>query len=103
MHDIADAFAAAWQLILSGNSTLLGIVSMSLGISLTAVLFASCIGLPLGASLAITPFPGRNAAVVAVNSLMGLPPVVVGLWFISLYRVPVRSKASDCYSPRLRW
>ena len=79
MHDIADALVAAWQLILSGNSTLLGIVSLSLGISLTAVLFASCIGLPLGAALAITRLPGRNAAVVAVNALMGLPPVVVGL------------------------
>jgi tungstate transport system permease protein len=79
VHDIADAFVAAWQLILSGNSTLRGIVSLSLGISLTAVLLASCIGLPLGASLAITRFPGRNAAVVAVNSLVGLPPVVVGL------------------------
>jgi tungstate transport system permease protein len=79
VHDITDALVVAWQLILSGNSTLLGIVSLSLGISLTAVLFASCIGLPLGAVLAITRFPGRNAALVAVNALMGLPPVVVGL------------------------
>ena len=79
MHDIANAVVAAWDLVLSGNSTLLGIVSLSLSISLTAVFFASCIGLPLGAALAITRFPGRNAAVVAVNALMGLPPVVVGL------------------------
>jgi tungstate transport system permease protein len=79
MHDIADALVAAWQLVLSGNPTFLGIISLSLGISLTAVFFASCIGLPLGAALAVTRFPGRNAAVVAVNALMGLPPVVVGL------------------------
>jgi tungstate transport system permease protein len=79
MHDIADAFVAAWRLILSGNSTLLGIVSLSLGISLTAVLFASCIGLPLGGRSPLRAFPGRNAGVVAVNALMGLPPVVVGL------------------------
>jgi tungstate transport system permease protein len=79
VHDIADALIAAWQLVLSGNSTLLGIVGLSLSISLSAVLFASCIGLPLGAALAITRFPGRNAAVVVVNALMGLPPVVVGL------------------------
>ena len=79
MHDIANALADAWQLVLSGNSTLLGIVSLSLGISLTAVFLASCIGLPLGAALAITRCPGRNAAVVAVNASMGLPPVVVGL------------------------
>jgi tungstate transport system permease protein len=79
MHDMTDALVAAWQLVLSGNSTLLGIVWLSLSISLTAVFFASCIGLPLGAALAITRFPGRNAAVVVVNALMGLPPVVVGL------------------------
>jgi tungstate transport system permease protein len=79
VHDIADALVAAWQLVLSGDLTLLGIVSLSLGISLTAVFLASCIGLPLGAALAIAPFPGRNAAIVVVNALMGLPPVVVGL------------------------
>ena len=79
MHDIADALIAAWQLVLSANSTLLGIVSLSLSISLTAVFLASCIGLPLGAALAITRFPGRTAAVVVMNTMMGLPPVVVGL------------------------
>jgi tungstate transport system permease protein len=79
MHDMTDALVAAWQLVLSGNSTLLGIVWLSLSISLTAVFVASCIGLPLGAALAITRFPGRNAAVVVMNALMGLPPVVVGL------------------------
>jgi tungstate transport system permease protein len=79
VRDIDNAVAAAWQLVLSGDSTLLGIVSLSLGISLTAVFLASCIGLPLGAALGITRFAGRNAAVVAVNAMMGLPPVVVGL------------------------
>jgi tungstate transport system permease protein len=79
VHDIANALVDASQLVLSGNSTLVEIVFLSLSISLTAVFFASCIGLPTGAALAITRFPGRNAAVVAVNALMGLPPVVVGL------------------------
>jgi len=79
VHDIANALMDACQLVLSGNSTLLGIVSLSFSISLTAVFLASCIGLPLGAALAITRFPGRSAAVVAVNASMGLPPVVVGL------------------------
>lgn len=79
MQDITHAVVDAWQLVLSGNPTLLEIVSLSLVISLTAVFLASCIGLPLGAALAVTRVPGRNAAVVAVNALMGLPPVVVGL------------------------
>jgi tungstate transport system permease protein len=79
VHDLADALAAAWQLVLSGDSTLVGIVLLSLSISLTAVFFAASLGLPFGAALAVLRFPGRNAAIVVVNAFMGLPPVVVGL------------------------
>src|SRR6202008_1651728 len=71
---------AAWRLVLSGDPTLVAIVSLSLSISLTAVLFATAFGLPLGAALAVLRFPGRNAAGVLVNALMGLPPVVAGLF-----------------------
>ena len=80
MNDFLGALVAAWQLVLSGDPTLVGIVSLSLSVSLTAVLLASLIGLPLGAALAVLRFPGRNAAVVVVNALMGLPPVVAGLF-----------------------
>ena len=80
MNDFLGALAVAWQLVLSGDPTLVGIVSLSLSVSLTAVLLASVIGLPLGAALAVLRFPGRNAAVVVVNALMGLPPVVAGLF-----------------------
>jgi tungstate transport system permease protein len=80
VNDFLGALVAAWQLVLSGDPTLIGIVSLSLSVSLTAVLLASVIGLPLGAALAVLRFPGRNAAVVVVNALMGLPPVVAGLF-----------------------
>ena len=80
MHDLLDALAAAWQLVLSGDPTLIGIVFLSLSISLTAVLFASALGLPLGAALAVFRFPGRKVVVVMVNAFMGLPPVVAGLF-----------------------
>jgi tungstate transport system permease protein len=80
VHDLLNALAAAWQLILSGDSTLVAIVSLSLSISLTAVVLASVLGLPLGAALAVMRFPGQNALVVVVNALMGLPPVVAGLF-----------------------
>jgi tungstate transport system permease protein len=80
MHDLLDAVGAAWQLVLSGDPTLVGIVFLSLSISLTAVLLASFLGLPLGAALAVLRFPGRNAVVVVVNAFMGLPPVVAGLF-----------------------
>lgn len=56
-----------------------GIVGLSLGVTLLAVVAAAVIGLPLGTLLAVTRFPGRGVLVVAVNALMGLPPVVVGL------------------------
>src|SRR5258708_29807315 len=70
---------SALQLVLSGDPALLAIVRLSLIVSLSAVLCAAVIGIPLGALIALTRFPGREAAIVALNALMGLPPVVVGL------------------------
>ena len=55
------------------------IVLLSLEVSLSAVLLATLLGLPLGALLAVKRFPGRRAVIVVLNALMGLPPVVVGL------------------------
>lgn len=80
MHDLLASLAAAWQLVLSGDPALVAIIFLSLSISLTAVLLASVLGLPLGSALAVLRFPGRNMAVVIVNALMGLPPVVAGLF-----------------------
>ncbi len=69
----------AWQLIVSGDATLFAIVRLSLAVSLSAVAIAALVGLPLGAVLALTRFPGRTALIVLLNGFMGLPPVVVGL------------------------
>jgi len=69
----------AWQLIVSGDAALFAIVKLSLTVSLSAVVLAAIVGLPLGAWLALARFPGRGAIVVLVNAFMGLPPVVVGL------------------------
>lgn len=79
MSDIAAAAGAAVRLVASGDEGLYEIVSLSLQVSLAAVAIASLIGLPLGATLATTRFPGRKLLVVVTTSLMGLPPVVVGL------------------------
>jgi tungstate transport system permease protein len=70
---------APFQLILAGDPALLGIVRLSLYVSLSAVFFAAAIGMPLGALVALNRFPGREALIIALNALMGLPPVVVGL------------------------
>ena len=78
---------SALALILSGDRTLFAIVQLSLVVTVSATLLAGLIGLPLGALVALTRFPGRNAAVVVFNAMMGLPPVVVGLVvFLALSR-----------------
>ncbi len=72
-------FGTALDLILSGDPVLLGIIGLSLRVTLTAVLVACLIGLPLGALIALMRFPGRGVVVVFFNAMMGLPPVVAGL------------------------
>jgi len=79
MHSILEAIRAAVRLIASGDATLGEIVLLSLSVSLSAVAFATLLGLPLGAAIAVGRFPGRRAVIVLLNALMGLPPVVVGL------------------------
>lgn len=71
--------ASALDLVLSGDPALFAIVRLSLLVSLSAVACAALIGLPLGAIVALTRFPGRGSVIVVLNALMGLPPVVVGL------------------------
>jgi tungstate transport system permease protein len=70
---------SALHMVLTGDPELFAIVQLSLIVSLSAVLFATLIGVPIGALLALTRFRGREAAIVMLNAMMGLPPVVVGL------------------------
>ena len=71
--------ASAIGLIMSGDANLFAIVALSLEVTLLATLLAAVVGLPLGAFVALTHFPGRGAIIVLLNGMMGLPPVVVGL------------------------
>lgn len=79
MQDFSQALAVAFSMILSMDDALMRIVGLSLRVSLSAVAIATLIGLPLGAAVAALSFPGRRAVAVALNTMMGLPPVVVGL------------------------
>lgn len=79
MNDIASAFSAAFGLLSGADPALLGIVLLSLEVSLAALGIAAVVGLPLGALLAVARFPGRGAVIVVLNALMGLPPVLCGL------------------------
>lgn len=73
---------------------LIEIVGLSLRVSLSALLIGALIGLPLGAWLAVASFPGRGAVIVALNALMGLPSVVVG---VLVYLVLSRSGPLGSY------
>ncbi len=79
MQDFTAAFAEAFRLLTTLDAELLEIVALSLQVSFSAVLLSALVGLPLGALLAVSRFPGRGAISVLLNALMGLPPVVVGL------------------------
>lgn len=69
----------AISLLVGADPALMQIIALSLRVSLTAILLAAVIGLPLGAGLALSRFWGRGGIVVVCNALMGLPPVVAGL------------------------
>ena len=73
------AISEGLRLVATLDLRLWEIVALSLAVSLSAVIFATLLGLPLGAAIGVSRFPGRQAVVVALNALMGLPPVVVGL------------------------
>jgi tungstate transport system permease protein len=79
MNDIGQAFLAAVRLVRTLDPELIGIVALSLRVSLTATLIALLLGAPAGAALALARLPGKTAVVVLANALLGLPPVVVGL------------------------
>ncbi|MEK6661588.1 MAG: ABC transporter permease [candidate division NC10 bacterium] len=71
-------------LLVRGDPEVLGIALLSLQVSGSATLLSLLVGIPLGTVLALTRFPGRNFAMSLVNTGMGLPPVVVGL-FVTIF------------------
>ena len=79
LKTFADALFGALGLITSWDRNLIEIVALSLKVSLSAVLFATLLALPIGAAVAVARFPGRRAVIVVMNALLGLPSVVVGL------------------------
>lgn len=80
MHSIIDSFSRALFLILNLNKDLLGIIFLSIKVSGTALAVATIIGLPLSALLGFKKFPLKGLIISLLNTFMGLPPVVVGLF-----------------------
>lgn len=84
MELIWQGLAKAFELVFGGNAEVWEITWLSLKISSIATLVSLLLGIPLGITLAMTRFPGRPLAVASINTGMGLPPVVVGL-FVSIF------------------
>jgi tungstate transport system permease protein len=79
MDLVTEAFGDAIGLIAQRDPELLRIVGLSFAVSVSAALVAGLVGIPLGAALHLGRWPGRKSLTLAVNTGMGLPPVVVGL------------------------
>ncbi len=88
MNDLSGIFYTAFRLIINLEPELVEIVLLSLNVSITAVIIATIISIPLGTVLGAYKFPGRDFITGILNALMGLPPVVVGL---ALYLLLSRS------------
>jgi ABC-type tungstate transport system substrate-binding protein len=74
-----ESLGLAWALVAGADAELLRVVGLSLRVSGTACLIGATIGLAFGAWLAVARFPGQGAVVWALNTLLALPSVVVGL------------------------
>lgn len=81
---MTEAMGHAVALIIKCDRELLSIIGLSLSVSITALASATVLGLPTGVVTALTRFPLRGPVVTVLNTLMGLPPVVVGLFLYML-------------------
>ncbi len=88
MESLSDASRRAFELLLSGNAELWGIIGISFSVSLRAIAIATPPALLLAFVLVYTRFPGRRLMLSVFNTLMAVPAVVVGL---SLYLLLSRS------------
>jgi tungstate transport system permease protein len=97
---LVEGVRQAIELLLGGDREILAVLWLSLQVSATATLIALLLGIPAGAALALTRFPGRTLVVSAVNTGMGLPPVVVGLFVtIMLWRSGPLGNWEILYTP----
>ena len=100
MDVLVDGVRQAVALLARADAEVLGILLTSLEVSGSATLIALALGIPAGVVLALTRFRGRTLAVSAVNTGMGLPPVVVGLFVtILLWRSGPLGALEILYTP----
>ena len=88
MSTVSESFATALRLIAEADTALFSIAGLSLQVSAVACALGAVVGLALGAWLAVATFPGHRVVIWALNTLLALPSVVVGL---SVYLLLSRS------------
>ena len=84
MDVLVEGVRRAFELLLGADREIVSVLLLSLQVSGSATLIALLLGIPAGVILALTRFPARTLVVSAVNTGMGLPPVVVGL-FVTIF------------------
>ena len=100
MDLIIEGLKKAINMILTGDPEVLRITLLTLRVSGTATLISLIIGIPFGTVLALKRFPGRDFLMSIVNTGMGMPPVVAGLWIsILLWRSGPLGSLNLIYTP----
>jgi tungstate transport system permease protein len=100
MDSIVEGFRRAFLLIVHLDPELLKIIFLSIKVSGAALLIATTLGLTVGAVIGLRKLPGRGFIISLLNSFMGLPPVVVGLFvYLILSRSGPLGFMSLLYSP----
>ncbi|WP_042345604.1 ABC transporter permease [Bacillus massiliigorillae] len=84
MDSIINGIVEAFRMIVTGDPEIFAIVWLTLKVSGTATFISLLIGVPLGVGLAHVHFPGKKLLMSIINTAMGFPPVVIGLWVFLL-------------------
>ena len=100
MTVVWEGVVEALRLLVTGDPAIMEITLLSLQVSVSATALALMVGIPAGAFLALSRFPGRGFVVALVNTGMGLPPVVVGLFVtVLLWRGSLLGFLELLYTP----
>ncbi|WP_080844182.1 ABC transporter permease [Cytobacillus gottheilii] len=100
MEMLIEGLKQAFSMLATGDMQLVEITLLTLRVSLSAIIFSTIVGIPLGVALGLSTFRGRGLLLSLINIGMGLPPVVAGLWItMLLWRNGPLGSFSLLYSP----
>jgi tungstate transport system permease protein len=101
VHVYTQAIIDAFALIFSGSGDVWPVIWLSLAVSGTATIIATAIGLPIGYFLGMSRFAGRGSLILLVNTAMGWPPVVIGLFvYMALSRTGPLGNLALLFTPQ---